>query len=165
MAISIEQAVQRVQSAGLRMTQTRRILMELVLSTTEPFSVKTLHERAEATGADVHLVTVHRNLAEFVEIGLVDKLPGEDNSLYALHEERETGAHIFCLDCRNLVPLNSPLETDDSLKGALTQRGFDADTVRLMLAAHCTRHEMRNGTFNESVDGSTHGSTECPKQP
>jgi len=80
---------------------------------------------------------VHRNLADFVEVGLVDELPGEDNRLYALHAEQEGGAHIFCLDCRSMTPLEAGAAANVVLSEALTQRGFDASTVRLMLAAHC----------------------------
>src|SRR5450432_1918040 len=101
--LTFEEASQRVHNAGLRMTRPREQLLQLVLDSTGPFSVKMLHERAEAAGLNMHLATVHRNLADFLEVGLVDEIPGEDNRLYALHEHQEGGAHIFCLDCRNFV--------------------------------------------------------------
>lgn len=148
MAISLEDAIQRFHGAGMRMTRTRESLLRLVLASREPFSVRALHERAEKIGLDIHLATVHRNLAEFVDVGLVDKLPGEDNNLYALHEDREAGAHVFCLDCRKTVPLETPTITDASAVGALSkalmQHGFDASTVRLMLAAHCATRTCDN---------------------
>ncbi len=135
--MTFEEASQLVHDAGLRMTRPREKLLQLILISAGPFSVKMLHERAEAAGLNIHLATVHRNLAEFVEMGLVDELPGEDNRLYALHEEQEGGAHIFCLDCRSMTPLEAGAEANVVLSEALTQRGFDASTVRLMLAAHC----------------------------
>ena len=144
MSISFEEASQRFHDAGLRMTRPREILLQLVLSSDGPFSVKMLHERADQAGLNMHLATVHRNLAEFVEVGLVDEMPGEDNRLYALHQDHEGGAHVFCLDCRNLVPLEANSETNDALSQALTQRGFDATTVRLMLAAHCKTRTCSN---------------------
>ena len=97
MTITYEEAAQRFHSAGLRMTRPREILLQLVLESNGPFSVKMLHERTEANGLNMHLATVHRNLAEFVEVGLLDEMPGEDNRLYSLHEDNESGAHIFCL--------------------------------------------------------------------
>ena len=142
MNITFEQASQRFRDAGMRMTRPREILLQLILESSGPFSVKMLHERAERAGLNMHLATVHRNLAEFLEVGLVDELPGEDTRLYALHEEREASAHVFCLDCRQLVPLESGSQPDDALSAALTQRGFDAATVRLMLAAHCKAHQV-----------------------
>jgi Fe2+ or Zn2+ uptake regulation protein len=149
---TFEDAAQRMHEAGLRMTRPREVLLHLVLSSSGPFSVKMLHERAEQAGLNIHLATVHRNLAEFVEVGLVDEMPGEDNRLYALHEGQEGGAHIFCLDCRLVTPLDSAAfadtEGNDALIEALAQRGFDASTVRLMLAAHCK----------------TQRSQACPKQ-
>ena len=144
MPTSFEEASQRVHAAGLRMTRPREILLQLVLSSEGPFSVKMLHERAEAAGLNMHLATVHRNLAEFVQVGLVDEMPGEDNRLYALHLERESGAHVFCLDCRNLVALEANSDTNDALTEALTRRGFDASSVRLMLAAHCKTRTCSN---------------------
>ncbi len=141
MQTTFEEAAQRMHDAGLRMTRPREVLLQLILSSDGPFSVKMIHERAEQAGLNIHLATVHRNLAEFVEVGLVDEMPGEDNRLYALHEDQEVGAHIFCLDCRHVTPLDSAAFADadgnDALSEALAQRGFDASTVRLMLAAHC----------------------------
>ncbi len=144
MSISFEEASQRFHNAGLRMTRPREILLQLVLTSDGPFSVKMLHERADQAGLNMHLATVHRNLAEFVEVGLVDEMPGEDNRLYALHQDHEGGAHVFCLDCRNLVPLEANSQTNDALSQALAQRGFDATTVRLMLAAHCKTRTCSN---------------------
>ncbi len=142
MVMTFQEASQRVHDAGLRMTRPREVLLHLVLASNAPFSVKMLHERAENAGLAIHLATVHRNLAEFVEMGLVDEMPGEDNRLYALHEGREGGAHIYCLDCRHLVMLEGTaltnIEANDTLSQALTERGFDATTLRLMMAAHCS---------------------------
>jgi Fe2+ or Zn2+ uptake regulation protein len=139
--ITFEEAAERFHNAGMRMTKARESLLRLVLESSDPFSVKTLHERADNAGLDMHLATVHRNLAEFVEVGIVDKLPSEDNNLFSLHVENESGAHVFCLDCRNLVPLAGTTfnngEQMNALTEALMQRGFDTSTVRLMLAAHC----------------------------
>jgi Fe2+ or Zn2+ uptake regulation protein len=137
----IDDASRRLRAAGLRLTQAREALLQLMLSSAGPFSVKTLHERAESAGLAVHLATVHRNLDEFVKVGLVDEWPGEDNRLYALHQDQESSAHIFCLDCRQMMALQETAlaSTDDNeaLNQAISQRGFDASTVRLMLAAHC----------------------------
>jgi Fe2+ or Zn2+ uptake regulation protein len=141
MSMTFEQASQRFHAAGLRMTRPRGTLLELVLTSNGPFSVKMLHARAESAGLNMHLATVHRNLAEFVDVGLVDEMPGEDNRLYALHEGHVGGAHIFCLDCRLMVPLSDTTQANDALSEALTQRGFDAATLRLMLSAHCKTHE------------------------
>ncbi len=135
--LTLDKAAQRFHEAGLRMTRPREILLQLVLGSDGPFSVKMIHDRAESAGLNIHLATVHRNLAEFVEVGLLDEMPGEDNRLYSLHEESESGAHVFCLDCRHLVALEGTAEANDALSQALTRRGFDAESVRLMLAAHC----------------------------
>ncbi len=141
MQMTIEEASHRVHDAGLRMTRPREILLQLILASTGPFSVKMLHESAVSAGLNIHLATVHRNLAEFVEVGLVDELPGEDNRLYALHEDHECGAHVFCLDCRQVTSLQDAAFPDIAgskvLSEALAQRGFDTSTVRMMLAAHC----------------------------
>lgn len=139
--ITQEEAIARMYQAGLRLTKARECLLRLVLGSVAPFSVKMLYERAESEGMDIHLATVHRNLAEFTEMGIVDKLPGEDNCLFALHHEQQSSAHVFCLDCRHLVALDAmdfqhPEELE-ALSRALVQQGFDASTIRLMLSAHC----------------------------
>ena len=136
MLIRFEDASRRLRAAGLRLTQAREALLRLILSSAEPFSVKTLYERTRNAGVAIHLATVHRNLEEFVEVGLVDEWPGEDNRLYALHIDQESSARIYCLDCRQVMPM-ADAGNNEGLNQALAQRGFDAATVRLMLAAHC----------------------------
>jgi Fur family ferric uptake transcriptional regulator len=138
--MDFQEAAQRLYDAGLRMTRPRESLLNLLLSSDEPFSVKTLHERAEAAGLNMHLATVHRNLNEFVTIGLVDELPGDDNRLYALHNPSDGrgGAHVYCLDCRLVVPFDMPdAGPQAALIQALIDKGFDASTLRLTLSAHC----------------------------
>jgi Fe2+ or Zn2+ uptake regulation protein len=150
MAITYEEAAQRFHNAGLRMTRPRETLLQFVLASSGPFSVKMLHERTEAAGLNMHLATVHRNLAEFVEVGLVDEMPGDDNRLYTLHEDRESGAHIFCLDCRNMVALEGTSEANIALSQALAERGFDAASIRLMVTAHCKTQQLQHCTKTDS---------------
>ncbi len=150
MTMTYEEATQRFHSAGLRMTRPREILLQLVLTSSGPFSVKMLHERADVSGLNMHLATVHRNLAEFVEVGLVDEMPGDDNRLYALHEDSEGGAHIFCLDCRTMVALEGTAEANIALSQALAQHGFDAASIRLMVTAHCKTQQLEHCTRPDS---------------
>lgn len=138
MIITFQEAVRRLQAAGLRMTRPREMLLKLVLAAAEPFSVRAMHERAEREGLGIHLATVHRNLAEFVSVGLLDEMPGDENRLFALHTENESGAHVFCLDCRLTRPLaGMALDENESLQQALLAQGFDTSSVKLLLAAHC----------------------------
>src|SRR5260370_28357677 len=118
MSISLEEAAERFHKAGLRITRPREILLRLVLVSDGPISVKMMHERAEEAGLTIHLATVHRNLAEFHEVGLLDELPADDNRLYVLHQEQESGAHIYCLDCHRIMALQgvdgTPAQPDNA---------------------------------------------------
>ncbi len=139
--MTYEEAAQRVHDSGMRMTRPREVLLRLVLDNERPFSVEHLFAQAQLAGLECSLSTVYRNLEAFVQMQLVDELPGEDTRLYTWHDHQESGAHVFCLDCRRLTPLegftNGDPEADDALTQALSKRGFDASTVRMMLAAHC----------------------------
>lgn len=138
MVINFQEAARRLQAAGLRMTRPRETLLKLVLTMTEPFSVRAMYERAEREGLGIHLATVHRNLAEFVSVGLLDEMPGDENRLYTVHTDNESGAHVFCLDCRLTRPLaGMALDDNEALQQALMSQGFDASSVKLLLAAHC----------------------------
>ncbi len=138
MAPTFNQAAQRIAEAGLRMTRPREVLLRLVLETRSPFSVKMLYERAEKQGFDIHLATVHRNLADFVTVGLLDELPGDDNRLYVLHAENESGTHVYCVDCHLVRALEgTELESYQALSRALNAQGFDASTMRMMVTVHC----------------------------
>ncbi len=139
--ITYEEAARRVHEAGMRMTSPRQILLRLVLENEKPFSVEHLYEQALKEGLECSLSTVYRNLEAFVQVHLVDEIPGDGTRLYSWHNDAETGAHVFCLDCRKMTTLagmkNGDALPDNALSQALSQCGFDASTVRMMLAAHC----------------------------
>lgn len=142
MPTTYDEAVARIQNAGLRLTRPRETLLRLVVQMRHPFSVKMLYEIAERAGLSIHLATVHRNLTEFASIGLIDEIPGEDNRLYALHNDQEGGAHVYCIDCHLIQPL-AGMGLEGLFTEALAQRGFDASTLRLMLAAHCNTRKAQ----------------------
>jgi Fe2+ or Zn2+ uptake regulation protein len=139
--ITYEEAAQRVHEAGMRMTAPRQTLLRLVLANEQPFSVEHLYAQALEAGLECSLSTVYRNLEAFVQVHLVDEIPGDGTRLYSWHDSAETGAHVFCLDCRRMTTLagmkNETGAPDNALSQALSQGGFDASTVRMMLAAHC----------------------------
>jgi Fe2+ or Zn2+ uptake regulation protein len=139
--ISFEEAAQRFQEAGMRMTAPRSALLKLALLNDLPFSAEHLYAQAMVAGLECSLSTVYRNLEAFVQVHLIDEMPGEGTKLYAWHNPDEGGAHVFCLDCRRMTPLSGfggvEGQPDTALSQALHQSGFDASTVRLMLAAHC----------------------------
>ncbi len=143
--MNFEEATQRVHEAGMRMTQPRQMLLRMVLENEQPFSVEHLYAQALAGGLECSLSTVYRNLEAFVQVHLVDEIPGEGTKLYIWHQQDSVGPHVFCLDCRKMTalagmrsPENAPSASDSELLRALSQNGFDASTMRMMLAAHCT---------------------------
>ncbi len=151
--MNFEAAAKRIAAAGLRLTRPRTVLLRLILESTEPFSVRTLHERAQALDRHIHLATVHRNLAEFVSVGLLDELPGEEHRLYALHTANEGGAHVFCLDCKAITALASvSLEDQAALNRLLSAHGFEASAARLLLSAHCTKNRAESPTLCPDED-------------
>jgi Fe2+ or Zn2+ uptake regulation protein len=147
--ITYEEAAQRVHEAGMRMTAPRQALLRLVLANEKPFSVEHLYAQALDAGLECSLSTVYRNLEAFVQVHLVDEIPGDGTRLYSWHGETETGAHVFCLDCRRTTTLagmkNNGTEPDNALSEALSQCGFDASSVRMMLAAHCMTKSCADG--------------------
>ena len=126
-----DQALVVLRSAGLRLTEPRRKILDVLIAASEPITADDIHARF---GAEADLSTVYRNLLAFVEAGLIDSRPGASGEKrYEVKSQSANGARWMCLDCGKFLPL--PEADLVSIGTAAARQGFDPHT--LTLAAHC----------------------------
>jgi Fe2+ or Zn2+ uptake regulation protein len=128
----------RLRASGYRLTPQRRRLVDVLLRAEGPLAAEEIHQRALRAKAEADLSTVYRNLATFCEMGWLDALPGANGErLYQVHNVGEQTMSVLCLDCGKLMPVSAPT---GPLNKAVRGMGFDADSLRVTLAAHCGEH-------------------------
>lgn len=100
-----------LQSRGLRHTEQRRFLVNLVFSRHEHFDADMLIENLPRKGSpdyvSVSPATVYRTLKEFVDAGLLNSFQLDGRTVYEHDYGYPQHDHLYCTRCRTLVEFRS----------------------------------------------------------
>ena len=88
--------IDRCESKGLRMTEQRRIIADVLQAATDHPDVEELYNRAAARDADISIATVYRTVKLFEESGIIDKLEFGDGR--ARYEDADRDHHDHLID-------------------------------------------------------------------
>jgi Fur family ferric uptake transcriptional regulator len=131
----------RMKAAGLRMTQQRRLLVELLESADEHLDAETVYQLARERDPRIHRATVYRTLKMLKQLGLVDELdlmhvPGDRH----FYEVRPAAFHIHlvCVKCGSVEEPGGPF-WEDLNRRVRRETGFQPSVVRLEMGGYCTR--------------------------
>lgn len=138
---SSKSLMSRMKAAGLRMTQQRRLLVDLLESANEHLDAETVYRMARERDSRIHRATVYRTLKMLKQLGLVDELdlmhvPGDRH----FYEVRPTAFHIHlvCVKCGSVEEPGGPFWEDLNRRVRL-ETGFEPSVVRLEMGGCCTR--------------------------
>jgi Fur family ferric uptake transcriptional regulator len=124
----LEDLLQQIRDAGLRITQPRIAILRALLRQEIPISIDRLHREVQKTGCD--LVTVYRCLDAFEQIGLVRHcyfLNG--TALYELARADLPGYYVIDRDAGAVRALDADLarrlqDTVHEIERSLQARGY-----------------------------------------
>ena len=101
-----ETSVSALRERGLRLTDPRRVVLEVIRGTGSHPTAEWVHRMVRRRLPRVSLGTVYRNLRLLVEEGLVQELPGPharfDGNLGRHH-------HFTCVACGRILDVEGPL--------------------------------------------------------
>jgi len=86
----------RSEAKGLRMTQPRRVIAQVLEGSDDHPDVEELYARASAIDAGISIATVYRTVKLFEEAGIIDKLEFGDGR--ARYEDAERDHHDHLID-------------------------------------------------------------------
>lgn len=95
-------AIARLKAASFKLTEPRRLLLEVLVQRHGPFSAEELHVHVlkKKPKASCDLVTIYRSLATFEELNLIQRCDFGDNTVrYELFEKDHHHHHIICEKC------------------------------------------------------------------
>jgi Fe2+ or Zn2+ uptake regulation protein len=131
-----QEVLDALRAAGFRLTAPRRKLVDVLLQAERPLTAEEIYQRARAARVETNLSTIYRNLATFCELGWLDAVPGANGERhYQVHSGDEQRMSVLCLDCGQMTTLAGT--NTDPLNQAVRDMGFNAQTLRVTLAAHC----------------------------
>ncbi|MEN9636625.1 MAG: hypothetical protein RL077_5029 [Verrucomicrobiota bacterium] len=118
-----------MKAAGMRITQPRIAIFEVLLSQTKPASVEQIHANIDKISCD--LVTVYRCMGAFEEIGLVRRAFFHNGTaLYELNMGEPSRYHVVCKETQQVNEIDQVIAHElrvaiERVQQKLRELGFD----------------------------------------
>ncbi len=131
------------QSAGMRLTSQRCLIMEVLEANDEHLDAETLYGQAKVLDPNISLATVYRTLAVLKEMGLVEEHRlGEEHGHYE-SVRQEPHYHFTCLGCGRVIEFSTPRVTQ--IEQELIEReGICVVNAHLHLSGYCAQCQRQN---------------------
>ena len=124
--------IARCEAKGLRMTDQRRVIAQVIGISTDHPDVEELYARAAAIDQRISIATVYRTVKLFEEAGLLDKLELGDGR--ARYEDAERDHHDHLIDITNGKVIEFVDPEIEALQEKIAQRlGFTLKGHRMEL--------------------------------
>ncbi|WP_294220097.1 Fur family transcriptional regulator [uncultured Shimia sp.] len=95
--------IERCETKGLRMTEQRRTIANVLQESSDHPDVEELYARASARDAGISLATVYRTVKLFEEAGILDKLEFGDGRARYEDAEREHHDHLIDISSGEVI--------------------------------------------------------------
>ncbi|MEM8604694.1 MAG: Fur family transcriptional regulator, partial [Cyanobacteria bacterium P01_H01_bin.121] len=98
---SLEDALERCQSLGMRLSRQRRYILELLWDAKEHLSAREIYDRLNRNGCDIGHTSVYQNLEALSEQGIIECVERSDGRLYG--HTSDIHSHVNCLDTQQII--------------------------------------------------------------
>ena len=107
---SLEDALNRCQCLGMRISRQRRYILELLWKTKEHLSAREIYNRLSQNGKKVGHTSVYQNLEALSSQGIIECLERGDGRLYGTITDSHS--HVNCLDTQQIIDVHVQLPSD-----------------------------------------------------
>ncbi len=125
---SLEDAVERCQILGMRLSRQRRYILELLWQVKEHLSAREIYDRLSRIGREIGHTSVYQNLEALSEQGIIECLERSDGRLYG--HISSSHSHVNCMDTRQIIDINIELP-EAILKQVEAQTGIKVSDYRI----------------------------------
>jgi Fur family transcriptional regulator, ferric uptake regulator len=107
---SLEDALNRCQELGMRVSRQRRYILELLWDVKEHLSAKEIYDRLSQQKKDIGHTSVYQNLEALSSQGIIECLERCEGRLYG--NVTDSHSHINCLDTNQIIDISVELPQD-----------------------------------------------------
>jgi Fur family transcriptional regulator, ferric uptake regulator len=125
---SLEAAVDRCQSLGMRLSRQRRFILELLWQDQEHLSAREIYNRLNRQGKDIGHTSVYQNLEALSEQNIIECIERADGRLYG--NVSDAHSHVNCLDTAQILDVHVKLP-DDLIAQIEAQTGVKITEYRI----------------------------------
>ncbi|KAE9535171.1 ferric iron uptake transcriptional regulator [Ursidibacter arcticus] len=135
-----EENVQLLKKVGLKVTEPRLTILELMQNTREQmqhFSAEDIYKLLLEKQSEIGLATVYRVLNQFEEVGILTRHNFDANkAVYELNFNHEHD-HIICMDCGKVFEFKDP-DMERRQREISQQHGMELTNHSLYLYGKCS---------------------------
>ena len=107
---SLEDAVDRCQLLGMRLSRQRRFILELLWQAKEHLSAREIYDRLNQQGKEIGHTSVYQNLEALSSQNIIECIERSDGRLYG--NISDSHSHINCLDTSQILDIEVELPED-----------------------------------------------------
>jgi Fur family ferric uptake transcriptional regulator len=104
---SLEDAVERCQLLGMRVSRQRRFILELLWQAQEHLSAREIYDRLNQQGKGIGHTSVYQNLEALSSQGIIECIERSDGRLYG--NISDSHSHVNCLDSNQILDIEVEL--------------------------------------------------------
>jgi len=104
---SLEDALDRCQSLGMRLSKQRRFILELLWQDREHLSAREIYDRLNQQGREIGHTSVYQNLEALSEQNIIECIERSDGRLYG--NISDPHSHVNCLDTNQIMDVHVEL--------------------------------------------------------
>ncbi|MEH2457524.1 Fur family transcriptional regulator [Nostoc sp.] len=107
---SLEDALDRCQILGMRVSRQRRFILELLWQANEHLSAREIYDRLNLEGKEIGHTSVYQNLEALSSQNIIECIERCDGRLYG--NISDSHSHINCVDTNQILDVHVELPED-----------------------------------------------------
>lgn len=104
---SLSDAIERCQALGMRLSQQRRYILELLWDVQDHLSAREIYDELNQRGKKIGHTSVYQNLDALFEQGIIECVERSDGRLYG--HLNSSHSHVTCLDTQKIIDIKIEL--------------------------------------------------------
>lgn len=125
---SLDDAINRCQTLGMRLSRQRRLILELLWQAKEHLSARDIYDRLNQEGKEIGHTSVYQNLEALSSQGIIECIERADGRLYG--NISDAHSHVNCLDTNQIIDIYIQLP-EELLKQIEEQTGVRITEYRI----------------------------------
>lgn len=125
---SLEDALNRCQELGMRVSRQRRYILELLWSNENHLSAREIYDLLNQEGKEIGHTSVYQNLEALSAGGVIECVERSDGRLYG--NISDSHSHVNCLDTNQIIDLQIELP-ESMIKEIEAQTGVTITDYRI----------------------------------
>lgn len=125
---SLEDAIERCQELGMRLSRQRRYILELLWNEQEHLSARDIYDRLNQQGKEIGHTSVYQNLEALSEQGIIECMERSDGRLYG--NISDSHSHVNCVDTQQIIDIYVELP-DEVIQAVEARTGVKIHDYRI----------------------------------